>query len=62
MLKMLRNLTQDKSGATAIEYGLIVAMIVIAMIVSLEGVATESTGLWTVITEKSSEAINGVRT
>lgn len=58
MLKMLRNLTQDKSGATAIEYGLIVSLIVIAMIVSLQGVATESTAMWTTVSQKTADAID----
>jgi pilus assembly protein Flp/PilA len=39
-------LLRDNRGATAIEYGLIVSLIVIAMIVALEGVADENTGLW----------------
>ncbi len=58
MVNMLRKLATDKSGATAIEYGLIVTLIVIAMIVSLTGVATESTALWTTITQKSQDAID----
>ena len=57
MFKMLRELSLDNSGATAIEYGLIVSLIVIAMIVAMSGVANESTGLWTTITEKSAAAI-----
>jgi len=58
MSKMLRNLTQDESGATAIEYGLIVSLIVIAMIVSLQGVATESTAMWTTVSQKTAGAID----
>lgn len=42
----LKRLLRDTRGATAIEYGLIVSLIVVAMIVSLEGVANENTGLW----------------
>lgn len=33
-------------GATAIEYGLIIAMIVIAMIAALTNVANKTTGMW----------------
>ena len=58
MFKLLRRLSGDEAGATAIEYGLIVALIVIAIIVSMSSVATESTGLWTRITEKSQEAMD----
>ena len=42
----LRQLASDETGATAIEYGLIASLVVIACIVSLKGVANESTGLW----------------
>ena len=39
-------LARDQRGATAIEYGLIVSLIVIAMVGALESVADENTGLW----------------
>ena len=48
----IKKLLRDNRGATAVEYGLIVALIVIAMVVALEGVANENTGLWAVVTEK----------
>lgn len=41
-----KRLSQDSRGATAVEYGLIVALIVIAMVGALQGVANENTGLW----------------
>jgi pilus assembly protein Flp/PilA len=41
-----QRLLRDDRGATAIEYGLICALIVIAIITSLESVADENTGLW----------------
>ena len=43
---------RDDRGATAIEYGLIVSLIVIAIIGAMEGVANENTGLWAVVTDK----------
>ena len=58
MLKKLRKLLQDKSGATAIEYGLIVSLVVIAIIVSMSSVATESTGLWETISDRSKVAFD----
>jgi pilus assembly protein Flp/PilA len=45
-----RKLLRDTRGATAIEYGLIVALIVIAILASLQSVANENTGLWAVVT------------
>ena len=52
----IKKLLRDNRGATAIEYGLIVSLIVIAMIVALEGVANENTGLWAIVTEKVTTA------
>jgi len=43
------NLLRDNRGATAIEYGLIVSLIVIAIIASMSTVANENTGLWAVV-------------
>ncbi|MEQ5786885.1 Flp family type IVb pilin [Erythrobacter sp. NFXS35] len=41
-----RTMKADTSGATAVEYGLIVALIVVAMIVSLQAVADVTIGTW----------------
>ena len=45
-LRILR----DTRGATAIEYGLIVALICCAIIGAMDSVANENTGLWAVVT------------
>jgi len=45
-----KTLLRDTRGATAIEYGLIVALVVIAILVSLQSVADANTGLWAVVT------------
>ena len=42
----LTRLFQDEHGATAVEYGLICAMIVIAMLTALNGVANETIKMW----------------
>ena len=56
-LKFFRKLLRDNRGATAIEYGLIVALIVIAMMGALSGVADENNGLWAVVTQKVGEVM-----
>ena len=38
---MLRKLRRDESGATAIEYGLIAALVSVAAIAALQGVGTQ---------------------
>ncbi|AOL94642.1 Flp family type IVb pilin [Porphyrobacter sp. LM 6] len=42
----LRDIADDTTGATAIEYGLIVSLIVIAMIAALNGFAGSAIGMW----------------
>lgn len=39
-------LTRCERGATAVEYALILAMIVLAMITALTSVANKTTGMW----------------
>ncbi len=46
MFKAIHKIWRDERGATAIEYGLIAALIVIAIIGSMSSVANENTGLW----------------
>ena len=47
-----KRLLRDTRAATAIEYGLIVALVVIAIIASISSVADENTGLWAIVTSK----------
>jgi pilus assembly protein Flp/PilA len=41
-----KRLLRDTRGATAVEYGLIVALIVIAMLGALQGVAAQNSTQW----------------
>jgi pilus assembly protein Flp/PilA len=43
---MLRRLINDRKGATAIEYGLILALIVIAIIGGMSMFANTTVGMW----------------
>lgn len=47
----LRALSRDERGATAVEYGLIVSLIVIAVIGAMNALASETTSMWVTITE-----------
>jgi pilus assembly protein Flp/PilA len=42
----MRRLRSDKRGATAIEYGLIAALIAVAIISSLQTLGGGSNGMW----------------
>jgi pilus assembly protein Flp/PilA len=44
---MLRRLLADQTGATAIEYGLIASLIIIAMMGGLATLGGGSNGMWT---------------
>lgn len=52
----LPSFVQDERGSTAIEYGLIAALMVIAAISAMKGVADENTGLWASVSSKAAEA------
>jgi pilus assembly protein Flp/PilA len=52
MLKLMRAIARDRKGATAIEYGLIVSLVIIAMIVALTNFANTSVGMWNNISNK----------
>jgi pilus assembly protein Flp/PilA len=54
---MLRMLRLDQRGATAIEYGLIASLIVIAMMGGLAAAGGGTTGLWTKISTRVSSAM-----
>jgi pilus assembly protein Flp/PilA len=47
ILTLMRRLRSDKRGATAIEYGLIVALIAIAMVAGLRTLGGGAGGMWT---------------
>ena len=47
--RMLRMLVTDERGATAIEYGLIAALIVVAMVAALGSLGGGTLGMWTKI-------------
>lgn len=54
----MKELVDDTSGATAIEYGLIVAMIVIVMIAALQGVADTTIAMWSRVESESIAAMS----
>jgi len=55
---LLRRLIRDERGATAVEYGLILAMVVIAMIGALSGIASETTKMWADVNSSSEAAMS----
>jgi pilus assembly protein Flp/PilA len=52
MLRGLRRICTDRKGATAIEYGLIVALVVLAIMSSLQLFASNSIAMWNDVSTK----------
>ncbi len=52
-----RKLRSDKRGATAIEYGLIVALIAVAMVGALNNLGGGSNGMWGKLDNKVTESM-----
>ena len=46
MIEFLKNLGRDDSGATAIEYGLILALIFLGMMTAVTGVGQTTINMW----------------
>lgn len=57
MLKCLYKLFHDNEGATAVEYGLILALIFLAMIGAVQGVGNSTIGMWNTISTTTATAI-----
>jgi pilus assembly protein Flp/PilA len=56
---VLRRLSADARGATAIEYGLIAALIVLAMVGALRATAQTTIGMWDDVSNKVATAMGG---
>lgn len=52
MIKFLKNLYLSEKGATAIEYGLIVALIALAIIVAISGLGNTTGNMWNDVSDK----------
>ncbi|QDH35174.1 Flp family type IVb pilin [Porphyrobacter sp. YT40] len=57
MVNILKRLRHDTAGATAVEYGLIVSLIVIAILGALMGVADTNTRVWDEVETRSVDAM-----
>ena len=49
---LFERLLRDTRGATAIEYGLIVSLVIIGSLVALQGLADQDTGLWARVVDR----------
>jgi pilus assembly protein Flp/PilA len=51
-VRFIRSLFRDQKAATAIEYGLILALVVLGMMTALIGLADVTTGMWNNVSTK----------
>ena len=53
-MKFFKNLLRDEAGATAIEYGLIAALIAVAAITAMQGLGTQLSSTFTKVSSSMS--------
>jgi pilus assembly protein Flp/PilA len=56
MIHVLRQLARSRRGATAVEYGLILSLVVLTMLAALQGLASTTTGMWNNVSDKVQKA------
>ena len=59
MFSILKDLIKDESGATAIEYGLIAALVSVAAVVTLENMGTSLENMFTTVSGRLDTAVGG---
>jgi pilus assembly protein Flp/PilA len=56
MRKLLKAIASDISGATAVEYGLILALIFLAMLVAVQNFGSVTIGMWNDVDQRITQA------
>ncbi|MGN3973457.1 Flp family type IVb pilin [Tsuneonella sp. SYSU-LHT278] len=56
MRKLFKRIAADISGATAVEYGLILAMVFLAMIVAVQNFGNTTITMWNNVADKMDKA------
>jgi pilus assembly protein Flp/PilA len=57
LFSCVRRALIDTKAATAVEYGLIISLVVLAIVAAITGVADANTGMWDDVSEQSEEAM-----
>ena len=58
MIAMFKNFAKDESGATAIEYGLIAALVSVAAIAALRGMGESLSNLFSTVSGELASAVS----
>ena len=59
MLQTLRTFAENEAGATAIEYGLIAALVSVAAIISLQAMGTSLDNMFSSVSSTLDNAVSG---
>ena len=59
MTRLFKRMIHDVRGTSAVEMGLICALIVLAMLTALQGFANQTTATWTSVAGATSNAVQG---
>lgn len=60
ILRIIAKLRADRRGTSAVEYGVILAMIVFTIMLAIEGLATVTNDMWDDVSTKTADAVSGV--
>lgn len=61
LLQILKRIAKDEAGATAIEYGLIIALIALSALGALSGLAGENTNTWSTVSTEFADSSQQAR-
>ncbi|WP_319951569.1 Flp family type IVb pilin [Sphingomonas caeni] len=56
MMRLVQSLCRDRKAATAVEYGLILALVVLAIMTAIIQLGTTTTGMWNNVSTKVQQA------
>ncbi|MEE4289011.1 MAG: Flp family type IVb pilin [Erythrobacter sp.] len=60
LTKFLKHIGSDSQGATAVEYGLIISLVVIAMAGALQSVGNANTGQWELVSDETTNVMDNL--
>jgi pilus assembly protein Flp/PilA len=60
LTKFLKHIGSDSQGATAVEYGLIISLVVIAMAGALQSVGNANTGQWELVADETTSVMDNL--
>ncbi|MCJ2183049.1 Flp family type IVb pilin [Novosphingobium sp. 1949] len=55
----MQSLCRDTRASSAVEYGVILAMVVLVIVIAIQGVADKTIAMWDNVDSKTSNAISG---